>query len=117
MWGGWMAVSWWGGSGVGCSIVALTRGGRGERKQAVTAVSSSRWAGAITRAVDDQFQLGMRALAAQVTDLRAAVQVLEARCALWPGELAAADGDDGGSGRRSRRRGYRSVAERFAKTR
>jgi hypothetical protein len=100
---------------------ALDRDGRvawrADRKHAVTAVSSSRWAGAITRAVDDQFQLGMRALAAQVTDLRAAVQVLEARCALWPGEWAAADGDDGGSGRRSRRRGYRSVAERFAKTR
>jgi hypothetical protein len=59
---------------------------RAERKQAVTAVSSSRWAGAITRAVEDQFQLGMRALAAQVTDLRSAVQVLEARCALRPGE-------------------------------
>jgi hypothetical protein len=58
---------------------ALDRDGRvawrAERKHAVTAVSSSRWAGAITRAVDDQFQLGMRALAAQVTDLRAAVQV------------------------------------------
>ncbi len=89
---------------------------RAERKHAVTAVSSSRWAGAITRAVEDQYQLGMRALATQVTDLRAAVQVLEAGCALRPGEWAAVDGD-GGSGRRSRRRGYGSSAERFAKTR
>ena len=89
---------------------------RAERKQAVTAVSSSRWAGAITRAAEDQFQLGMRALAAQVTDLRAAVQVLEARCALRPGELAPVD-DDSGRRTRSRRRGYRSAAERFAKTR
>jgi hypothetical protein len=31
---------------------------RAERKQALTAVSSSRWAGAITRAVEDQYQLG-----------------------------------------------------------
>ena len=61
---------------------------RAQRKQAVTAVSSSRWAGAITRAVEDQYQLGMRGLAAQVADLYAAVQVLEQRCALRPGELA-----------------------------
>src|SRR5262249_8421502 len=39
---------------------------RAERKQAITAVSSSRWAGAITRAVQDQYQLGMRGLAAHV---------------------------------------------------
>ena len=90
---------------------------RAERKQAVTAVSSSRWAGAITRAVEDQFQLGMRALAAQVTDLRAAVQVLAARCALRPGELAPVEDDESGRRTRSRRRGYRSSAERFAKTR
>ena len=31
---------------------------RAQRKQALTAVSSSRWAGAITRAVEDQYQLG-----------------------------------------------------------
>ena len=54
---------------------------RAERKQAITAVSSSRWAGAITRAVEDQYQLGMRGLVAHVGDLRAAVEVLDARCA------------------------------------
>ena len=37
---------------------------RAEHKQAITAVSSSRWAGAITRAAEDQYQLGMRGLAA-----------------------------------------------------
>ncbi|WP_319452661.1 MULTISPECIES: hypothetical protein [unclassified Mycobacterium] len=79
---------------------------RAQRKQAVTAVSSSRWAGAITRAVEDQYQLGMRALGAQVADLEQAVGVLEQRCALRPGEQ--------GTGRR---RGYRSAGERFAKTR
>ena len=93
-------------------------GWRAERKHAVTAVSSSRWAGAITRAVEDQYQLGMRALAVHVTDLRAAVQVVAQRCALRPGELAATAGDDGAHGNRPRRqRGYRSAAERFAKTR
>ncbi|WP_131590594.1 hypothetical protein [Mycolicibacterium setense] len=93
---------------------------RAKRKQALTAVSSSRWAGAITRAVDDQILLGMRGLVAQVADLRAAIEVLEVRCALRPGQLVpAADGDEEPAGRgRSRRvRGYRSAAERFAKTR
>jgi hypothetical protein len=82
-------------------------------------VSSSRWAGAITRAVEDQYQLGIRGLAAHVRDLRAAVDVLEARCALRPGERAPSGGG-GESGRRARaqrRRGYRSASERFAKTR
>jgi hypothetical protein len=50
---------------------------RAERKQAITAVSSSRWAGAITRAVEDQYQLGMRGLGAHAADLRAAVEALE----------------------------------------
>jgi IS605 OrfB family transposase len=90
---------------------------RTERKQAVTAVSSSRWAGAITRAVDDQYQLGMRGLVAQVADLRAAVEVLEARCALRPGELTPIKDTDTHGRSRGRRRGYRSAAERFAKTR
>jgi hypothetical protein len=50
---------------IGCGV--LDREGRAawraERKHAI-AVSSSRWAGAITRAVEDQYQLGMRGLAA-----------------------------------------------------
>jgi hypothetical protein len=92
---------------------------RAERKQALTAVSSSRWAGAITRAVEDQYQLGMRGLAAHVADLRAAVDVLGQRCGLRPGELEPVDsGEENGRSRsRRRRRGYRSAAERFVKTR
>jgi hypothetical protein len=86
---------------------------RALRKQAVTAVSSSRWAGAITRAVEDQYQLAMRTLSAHVSDLRQAIDVLEARCALRPGEHAPPPAPS--SGRRSR--GYRSAGERFAKTR
>ncbi|MBB5161325.1 hypothetical protein [Mycobacterium sp. AZCC_0083] len=84
---------------------------RARRKQALTTVSSSRWAGALTRAVEDQYQLGMRALSAHVTDLRRAVEVLKLRCALRPGEAVPT-----GTGR-SRRCGYRSAGERFAKTR
>ena len=77
---------------------------RAQRKQALTAVSSSRWAGAITRAVEDQYQLGMRGLAAQVADLRAAVAVLEQRCVLRPGELAPLGGGEQKGRGRSRRR-------------
>ena len=80
-------------------------------------MSSSRWAGAITRAVEDQYQLGMRGLAAQVADLIAAVEVLEQRCALRPGQLAPVEDTDTSGRSRCRRRGYRSAAERFAKTR
>ena len=61
---------------------------RAEHKHAITAVSSSRWAGAITRAVEDQYQLGMRGLAAHVASLRRAIGALEARCALRPGAVA-----------------------------
>jgi hypothetical protein len=86
---------------------------RAERKQALTAVSSSRWAGAITRAVEDQYQLGMRGVAAHAADLRAAVEVVEQRCALQPGELA----DPANVRGRRQRRGYRTASERFAKTR
>jgi hypothetical protein len=86
---------------------------RAQRKQVVTGVASSRWAGAITRAVEDQYQLGMRALGAKVADLRQAIDVLEARCALRPGEHAPPPAPSGGR----RWRGYRSAGERFAKTR
>lgn len=92
---------------------------RAERKRAITAAASSRWAGAITRAVEDQYQLGMRALDAEVTDLRAAIGVLESRCALRPGEVAAPGEVVGGPPRQSRRRvrGYASAGQRFGKTR
>jgi IS605 OrfB family transposase len=108
---------------LGCGV--LDREGRArwrtERKQAITVVASSRWAGAITRTVEDQYQLGMRALAAHEADLRKAVEVLAERCALRPGERTAVEdavrvsaerGDE-----RRRRRGYRSAGERFTKTR
>ena len=79
---------------------------RAQRKQAVTAVGSSRWAGAITRIVEDQYQLAMRGLSAHVADLEAAVELLEQRCSMLPCEQTIGS-----------RRGYRTADERFAKTR
>ena len=90
---------------------------RAARKRALTAVASSRWAGAITRAVEDQYQLGMRALAAHVADLRQAIEVLADRCALRPVELEPVGDEHAGARDGRRRRGYRGSAERFAKTR
>ncbi|MFC9995364.1 hypothetical protein [Nocardia sp. NPDC127526] len=78
---------------------------RTERKRVITADTSSRWAGTITRAVEDQYQLGMRALTARARSLDSAIQTLAARCALAPGE------------RDRRITGYRDDAERFQKTR
>jgi hypothetical protein len=86
-------------------------------KQAITVVSSSRWARAITRAAEDQYQLGIRGLAAHVADLRSAIEVLEQRCALAPGQLAPADPTGIEVRSRRRGRGNRSASERFAKTR
>jgi IS605 OrfB family transposase len=85
---------------------------RAERKQALTWVSSSRWAGAITRAVENQYQLAMRGLGSHVLELRSVIAVLETRCALRPGELLAPEGSH-----IPPVRGYLSAATRFDKTR
>ncbi|MFI1911721.1 hypothetical protein [Nocardia sp. NPDC020380] len=78
---------------------------RAARKRDLTAVSSSRWAGAITRAVEDQYQTGIRGLVAHLRSLDEAIGMLEKRCALSPGE------------RDGKVAGYRTGAERFEKTR
>jgi IS605 OrfB family transposase len=67
--------------------------------------------------VEDHYHLGMRGLAAHVGDLRAAVGVLAARCALRPGEVAPTDNVEADGCRPQRLRGYRSAGERFVKTR
>lgn len=85
--------------------VPAAQRGRTERKRNLTAVSSSRWAGSITRATEVQYQLGMRALVAEVSHLRAATAALNRRVAVPVGQK------DG------KIRGYRSEAERFQKTR
>ena len=62
---------------------------RRERKRTLTAGSSSRWAGAITRASEDHWQLATRNLRAEGASLRARVRRVEARAAV------AAGGTDG----------------------
>jgi hypothetical protein len=82
---------------------------RTDRKRALTAASSSRWAGAITRTSGDQWERAHANLLAARTGLRHAVTRLRARLAVPMGQAQ-------GRGR-SRVRGYHSQAERFQKQR
>ena len=92
---------------LGMGRVPVTQADRAGRKRALTAVSSSRWAGAITRTVEDQVKLSTRALRADVSSLRAAIRTLSAR-------IDAPVGRTAGTGR-GRVRGYRSRGERWSK--
>ena len=76
---------------------------RAARKRALTAQSSSRWAGAITRTSEDQWSLAERNLRADRTSLQARVGRIEARLAVPAG------------GKSGRTRGYATAAERHAR--
>ena len=77
---------------------------RAARKRALTAASSSRWAGAITRTSEDQVRLAGQNLRAERSSLQARIGRIEARLAVPVG------------GRTGRTRGYVTLAERHAKT-
>jgi hypothetical protein len=78
---------------------------RRERKRALTSQSSARWAGAITRASDDQWQLADRNLRAQRSGLRARVHQIQTRLAVPASQ------------KHGRVRGYATPAERHGKQR
>ena len=73
------------------------------RKRALTAASSSRWAGAITRTSNDQWQRGWRNLLDAGASLRRAIRVIQGRLEVPVG------------GRHGRIRGYATRRERWAK--
>jgi hypothetical protein len=77
---------------------------RAARKRALTAQSSSRWAGAITRTSEDAWQLADRNLRAEHASLNARARTITARLAVPAGH------------RQGRLRGYANAAERHAKT-
>ncbi len=77
--------------------------GRTDRKRALTASSSSRWAGTITRTSNDQWQRGYRNLLDARAALGQAIRVIQRR-------LVAPVG-----GRCGRTRGYATRQERWAK--
>ncbi|EFL16637.1 hypothetical protein [Streptomyces sp. C] len=76
---------------------------RAERKRALTKLSSSRWAGAITRTSENQYQLSLRCLFDERASLRRATTKIRQRLAVPCGQRA------GGV------RGYLSPAERAQK--
>jgi hypothetical protein len=76
---------------------------RAWRKRALTMESSSRWAGAITRTSEDQWQLAEQNLCAQRSGLHARIRTIQARLAVAVG------------GRAGRARGYATPAERHGK--
>lgn len=80
---------------------------RAERKKALTAQSSSRWAGSITRTSEDQYQQSQRALNARIGSLRRTIATITSRLAVAAGSRE----------RRGRGwvRGYADDAERRAK--
>ncbi|AWZ07972.1 MULTISPECIES: IS200/IS605 family element transposase accessory protein TnpB [unclassified Streptomyces] len=77
------------------------------RKQGLTASSSSRWAGSITKATHDQWALSRRCQLARIQGLEAGVRALMHRLSLPIGE----------KGTKKAAGGYRSKGEWFHKTR
>ena len=76
---------------------------RAARKRALTALSSSRWAGTITRTSEDAWQLADRNLRAEQASLRVRVSRIKSRLAVPAGAKAGCV------------RGYATAAERHAK--
>jgi IS605 OrfB family transposase len=76
---------------------------RAWRKRALTAESSSRWAGAITRTSEDQWQLARQNLRAGKSGLQARIRTIKARLAVPAG------------GKAGRVRGYATPDERHGK--
>ncbi|MCP3819934.1 transposase [Streptomyces sp. A3M-1-3] len=77
------------------------------RKQGLTAASSSRWAGSITKATHDQWALSRRCQLAHIQNLESGVRTLMHRLSLPLGE----------KGTKRAAGGYRSKGEWFQKTR
>ena len=79
-----------------------TSGSRRERKRAITADSSSRWAGSITRGSEDAWRLARRNLGAEAKTLQSRIRAISRRLSLPVGG-------------RGRVRGYGTQAERGAR--
>ncbi|WP_308310895.1 hypothetical protein [Streptomyces sp. GbtcB6] len=85
--------------------VPVQQTGRAGRKKQLTAVSSSRWAGAMTRASEDQYQLSMRCLIDERAGLRRRIRTIGQRLGVTCGQ------------RHGGVRGYADRAERWQKQR
>ncbi|MER5183541.1 hypothetical protein ABT009_35225 [Streptomyces sp. NPDC002896] len=78
---------------------------RTERKRELTKHASSRMAGAMTRASEDQYQLSLRCLYDEASSLRRAIRTITRRLAVACGT------------KKGKVRGYKDQAERFQKQR
>ncbi|MFJ3773686.1 IS200/IS605 family accessory protein TnpB-related protein [Streptomyces sp. NPDC090075] len=78
-----------------------------ERKRGLTEVSSSRWAGAVTKATHDQWALARRGQLAHIQTLQAGIETITRRLSVPVGE----------KGTKRAPGGYRSSKEWFAKSR
>jgi hypothetical protein len=101
------AVGWHLGRLAGRDLAARCHGDvdRTRRKRALTRGSSSRWAGAITRTSNDQWERAFKNLLDERTGVQRAIWTIHARLAVPAGQ------------RDGRVRGYATQAERFAKQR
>ena len=86
------------------------------RKQAITAESSSRWAGTIIRANDDQYRLARQSQARHIVSLGAAISSIEKRLAQPTSDVLAREDRKTRTGQ-TRTKGYATQAERFQKQR
>jgi len=84
-------------------LIAPHAASRAARKRALTAASSARWAGTITRTTEDQWQLAWRNLHAEKASLRARIRAIQTRLAVPAGQTA------------GRVRGYATQADRYGK--
>lgn len=87
---------------------------RTDEKRRLTALSSSRWAGALTRTALDSYHQGIRNLAAEAQSLRAAIETIGAR---MHAPVAGHAREPDARPKAKRVRGYATEAERFAKSR
>jgi hypothetical protein len=86
------------------------------RKHAITAESSSRWAGTIIRANDDQYRLARESQARHIVSLGAAISSIEKRLGQPTGDMLAREDRKTRKGQ-TRTKGYVTQAERFQKQR
>lgn len=86
------------------------------RKRAITAESSSRWAGTIIRANDDQYRLARESQARHIISLGRAISSIEKRLAQPTGDTLAREDRKTRKGQ-TRTKGYATQAERFQKQR
>jgi len=86
------------------------------RKHAITAESSSRWAGTIIRANDDQYRLARESQTRHIVSLGAAISSIERRLGQPTGDMLAREDRKTRKGQ-TRTKGYVTQAERFQKQR